>query len=307
MAMNSTVADPKALYVTAVVIISALCAWVAYVLAKVPKRGSATTPSPVRAAELSLDDAANEDQPTGPIARILVSAVAQTDPGLRRKQNEDAFLVLDETHLYAVADGMGRHAAGEIASSLCIEELGAAYEKNDFGTPQKGMAKRLHWLKTAIDRANTRVLSEAKANDAYEGMGTTVVAVHFARNRSRVYIAHVGDSRCYRLRAGTLTQLTHDHTLGAAGIEGAHAHFLSRAVGLEDTVEVDLTADNTVIGDVYLLCSDGLSRMVPEPEIAKAIAKEDVIQRAADRLVALANERGGRDNVTVILVRVDAP
>jgi protein phosphatase len=301
--------------VTAITLL-ALFAWAAFVVARAPwlsapqgavtakvgKRELPTTDRPPGAAAFE-----SEEQPTGPIARILVTAVGQSDPGLHRKQNEDAYVVLEPAHLYAVADGMGRHAAGEVASQLCIETLREPFVARDFPPEEPGLVKRLWWLKYAISRANSRVFEAAKRNDSYQGMGTTVVALHFSPNRSRAYLAHVGDSRCCRFRRGELAQLTRDHTLGEAGIGGKHAHFLSRAVGIEEHVEIDLTTDAPEIGDIYLLCSDGLSRMVDEATICAILSDNADLDVAAKALIERANEGGGRDNITVILVRVDPP
>lgn len=306
-------ADPTLLYAVSAITLLALFAWAALVVAKAP-RLSAPGETPPAKRELRMTDrppggsgSESEEQPTGPIARILVTAVGQSDPGLHRKQNEDAYVVLEPAHLYAVADGMGRHAAGEVASQLCIETLREPFVARDFPPEEPGLAKRLWWLKVAISRANARVFEAAKRNDSYQGMGTTVVALHFSPNRSRAYLAHVGDSRCCRFRRGELAQLTRDHTLGEAGIGGKHAHFLSRAVGIEEHVEIDLTTDAPEIGDIYLLCSDGLSRMVDEGTIATILREQPDLDVAAKALIERANARGGRDNITVILVRVDPP
>jgi protein phosphatase len=138
-------------------------------------------------------------------------------------------------------------------------------------------------------------------------MGTTVVSAYFSLNRKRVYVAHVGDSRCYRLRGTTLRQLTQDHTLEAAGIKGPTGAYLSRAVGIEENVEVDVLMETVERNDTYLLCSDGLSRMATDEEIREIIVAETNLQVAVQRLIDLANARGGKDNVTVILVRAEEP
>ncbi len=136
-------------------------------------------------------------------------------------------------------------------------------------------------------------------------MGTTVVCAYFSANNQRAYVAHVGDSRCYRLRAGTLSQLTTDHTLGAAGIQGKAAGVLSRAVGVEPHVDVDVTIESPQPGDVYLLCSDGLSRMVAHDAIESILVATPDLEEATQQLTDRANTGGGRDNITVILVRVE--
>jgi len=258
--------------------------------------------------EKPADEAApaSDDPPTGPHALILVTAVARTDPGLKRKNNEDAYAVLEDHHLFVIADGMGRHAAGEVASKMAVEAVKESFEKGDFGPERKPpLTKRGARLRGAILAANARVLGEAKSNDDYAGMGTTIVAAYFSPNKQRVDVAHVGDSRCYRLRDGKLAQLTRDHTLGEAGIEGKSAGVLSRAVGVEENLEVDVTGETPVPGDVYLLCSDGLSRHVKAEAIEKVLAEANDLDKASKQLIDMANEGGGKDNVTVVLVRVD--
>jgi serine/threonine protein phosphatase PrpC len=251
-------------------------------------------------------DVEEEEEPTGPSALILVTAVGRTDPGLKRKHNEDAYAILEDHHLFVIADGMGRHAAGEIASQLCVDAIKESFRTEDFGPAREPpMPKRASRLRGSILVGNDRILASARANPAYAGMGTTVVTAYFSPNNQRVYIAHVGDSRCYRLRGDKLTQLTTDHTLGAAGIQGKSAGVLSRAVGVEESVEVDVTMESPLHGDIYLLCSDGLSRMVKDEVIQSILEKATDLEEVNRLLIETANQGGGRDNITAILVRVD--
>lgn len=261
----------------------------------------------IEISDASLSD--EEDDPTGPTPRILVTAVGQTNAGRRRKHNEDAYLVLPTHSLFAIADGMGGYAAGEVASQMSIDVITAAFETGHFGgSPIEGLPRRGDELARAIQSANAAILKQARANEAQAGMGTTLVAARFSPNRQRVYIAHVGDSRLYRLRGDELVQLTIDHTLGAMGIQGPSANKLSRAVGVFDDVEVDLSVEEPQNGDYYILCSDGLSKMVDEPAIADIIkAAAGDLDLAVKGLIDEANARGGKDNVTVILLRVDEP
>ena len=242
----------------------------------------------------------------------------RTDVGQLRELNEDSLLTLDLVRsnksisrpigLFVVADGMGGYAAGEVASQLAVDVMAEAFKTNTFaGTPDPERPHRGDELCQAIEMANLAILTQARANEAQAGMGTTVVSARFSPNKQRVYIAHVGDSRLYRLRGGEIRQLTTDHTLGAAGITGPSASKLSRAVGIMDLVEVELTIDAPKVGDYYLLCSDGLSKMVPDEMIKQIIDENAEINRACERLVETANERGGRDNVSVILVHVEQP
>jgi protein phosphatase len=336
--------DPQVLYIVSAVVALGLVGWVILVLSRPDKAqgparaaapagsagGAAAASGAARAkvdlpprkprlrshAEITDESASGDidvkleidedDEPTGPHALILVTAVGRTDPGLKRKHNEDAYAILEDHHLFVIADGMGRHAAGEVASRLCVEAITEAFRTSDFGPSREpSLARRAARLRGATLKANDVILAEATEHEEYMGMGTTVVSAYFSPNNQRVYIAHVGDSRCYRLRSGSLVQLTTDHTLGAAGIQGKSAAILSRAVGVEPNVEVEISAESPVPGDIYLLCSDGLSRMVPAPEIEATLVGTPDLEEATKTLTDLANRSGGRDNITVILVRVD--
>jgi len=254
--------------------------------------------------ELWIDD---DDEPTGPVPRIVVSAEGRTHPGQKRSHNEDAFLVYPEHEVFAVADGMGGYAAGEVASKMAIDTLQQAYAQGEFDALEDGFPRRGAELMSVVRRANARIREAAGRDEQKHGMGTTMVCARFSPGRKRVYIAHVGDSRCYRVRDGEMRQLTTDHTLGAVGIKGPSAGKLSRAVGVFDELEVDLTVDEPQPGDFYLLCSDGLFKMVPESVIVHTVTHRESVSETVDELVREANARGGRDNVTVVLVRVDPP
>ncbi len=273
--------------------------------AAAPSMGVAVSPS-IGAADVPIDGE-EEEEPTGPHALILISAVGRTDPGLKRKHNEDAYSILENHHLFVIADGMGRHAAGEIASKLAVDAIGDLFEKKvaPSWTPEGSLPKRAAELRNSILLANETIFNKAREVDEYAGMGTTVVSCYFSPNKQRVYIAHVGDSRCYRYRGHSLSQLTKDHTFGAAGIQGRSSSVLSRAVGIEERVEVDLTMESPLPGDMYLLCSDGLSRMVSDEEIGQALGAVTDLDSCVARLIEMANARGGRDNITTILIRVE--
>ncbi|GAC1352871.1 MAG: hypothetical protein NVSMB1_20160 [Polyangiales bacterium] len=248
------------------------------------------------------------EDPTGPVALILVEAVGRTDPGRRRKHNEDAYLVLPEHSLFVIADGMGGYAAGEVASQLSIAVMREAYMANSFaGKEDHSRPRRGDELARSIEMANLSILRQAQKVEAQAGMGTTIVAARFSPNKQRVYVCHVGDSRAYRIRNREIVQLTQDHTLGAVGITGPSAAKLSRAVGIGEAVEVDLLTDAPRVGDHYMLCCDGLNKMVPDGTLRDIILKDNNLDRAATDLIDAANERGGRDNITVILIRVDDP
>jgi serine/threonine protein phosphatase PrpC len=258
--------------------------------------------------EIEIRSDIDDDDPTGPIALILVTAVGRTDPGRRRKHNEDAYLVMEDQAVFAIADGMGGYAAGEVASQLAVDVISEAFKTNTYtGEADPSLPRRGDELIRAIQMANTAILTQARANEAQSGMGTTIVSCRFSPNKQRVYICHVGDSRCYRVRGDEILALTTDHTLGAVGITGPAASKLSRAVGIQDSVEVDLRVDKPQVNDYFLLCSDGLSKMVPEEMIRDIIRQAPTLDRAVEKLVETANERGGRDNVSVILIKVQEP
>jgi len=254
--------------------------------------------------ELWLEE---DDEPTGPVPKILVSASGDTHPGQKREHNEDSFLVLAEHEVYAIADGMGGYAAGEVASAIAVDAVAEVFALGTFGALEEGWPRRGAELAAAIKEANRRVRLEASRDSTKQGMGTTFVAARFSPGRRRVYIAHVGDSRCYRIRDGEMKQLTTDHTLGAVGIKGPAAGKLSRAVGVFDDVDVDLTVDEPLPGDFYVLCSDGLYKMLDRPEIARIVNDGDELKDIVQALIEEANAAGGRDNVSVVIVRIDEP
>lgn len=253
------------------------------------------------------DDEAEVDEPTQSTSLFLISATAQTDTGLRRKRNEDSLLVLEDASLFVVADGMGGYRGGEMASQLAVKEIGNAFrEKNFEGEPHEGVPKQASELARAIQTANSAILETAKRNPELEGMGTTVCAARFSPTKRRLFIAHVGDSRCYRLRGTELKQMTADHTMADHGVKGPAAAHLSRAVGIWPTVPIDIVMGVPKTDDSFLLCSDGLTKMLKDSEIAEVLRSEPHPKQAVQKLIDAANGRGGKDNITVVLVRVVA-
>jgi len=231
------------------------------------------------------------------------SAVA-TDPGRRRRHNEDAYVC--EPPLYAIADGMGGAQAGEVASGLAAAVL------SEGGGSEQGEAR----VASLIQEANRRVFRRSSEDAAASGMGTTMTVALVDRASGTIALGHVGDSRAYRVRGGELEQLTDDHSLvgelvrsGKLSVEEAEAHpqrsVITRAVGTEPEVDVDTFTVEAEPGDVYLLCSDGLTDMVADREILSVLAEADDLDRAARALVDAANEGGGEDNITVVLFAVD--
>ncbi len=269
-----------------------------------PSKASLQAP----ATAIVYDEEAGTDEPTQASALILVSAKAQTDKGKRRKANEDSLLV-DEGHsTFVVADGMGGYRGGEIASKLAVETIARAFESETFDGPaHDNLPRRASELARAIQMANVAVLARAGKDKALAGMGTTLTCARFSPNKQRLYIGHVGDSRAYRMRGGVLKRMTTDHTMKQHGVKGAEGGHLSRAIGVWPVVPIDIVFAKPLPDDVYLLCSDGLSKMVPSEGIAKVLVEEKQPEVAVERLIELANAKGGLDNITAILVRVSSP
>ncbi|MEA2753254.1 MAG: family protein phosphatase, partial [Myxococcales bacterium] len=239
---------------------------------------------------------------------FLVSATAQTDTGLRRKHNEDSLLVNHQANLFVVADGMGGHKGGELASQLAVRAMDDAFGTSTFeGKPHDEIPLEASELARAMQMANATIYETAKAKPELDGMGTTLCAARFSPTKRRLHIGHVGDSRCYRLRDGIFKQLTADHTMADLGMTGPESANLSRAVGIWAAVPIDVIVAAPSPNDVYLLCSDGLTKMLDDERIAHVLRTEEDAKAAVDRLIFFANSKGGKDNITVILVRVVDP
>ena len=230
-----------------------------------------------------------------------MAATLRTDIGRLRKQNEDAAWFDEGRAVFAVADGMGGHLAGEVASRMAIEAVQRMARENE----RPGIAA----LREAVACAHETILAHAQDHIECAGMGTTLSVLWLGENYA--YIAHVGDSRIYRLREGSLTQITQDHSLveelvraGLITREQARTHprrnIITRALGTHGENEPDLLVTDVQDGDVFLLCTDGLTGMVPDDEIERTL-RDCGIEAAADRLIALALDAGGRDNMTLIL------
>jgi PPM family protein phosphatase len=246
--------------------------------------------------------------------------VGVTDTGRVREHNEDTFGTDADIGLVVLADGMGGYKAGEVASGITVRTvmglLKDAVEREDLALRDQdsGLSRPGILLRDAIQRANKIIHHTAKTQPNCEGMGTTVVAGLFFDDR--LTIAHVGDSRLYRMRDGKLEQVTQDHSLlqelVARGFytpeEAQRAtakNYVTRALGVEPTVEVDITEVPVQKDDLYLLCSDGLSDMVEDDDIQLTISTFGAnLETLAKQLVLLSNDNGGRDNVSIVLVRV---
>ncbi len=239
--------------------------------------------------------------------------VALTDVGRLRANNEDAVSV-DPTHGIAVlADGMGGYNAGEVASAMAVDLISADMSLWLAQAQGGGVRDLRRAMEICVDHANRAIFEAAHDHDAYAGMGTTLVMA--VVRGDAVVIGHVGDSRAYRWRARSLRQLTRDHSLlqeqldiglitPAEAATSSNRNLVTRALGVEDTVLLDVMDTDLLPGDVLLLCSDGLSDMLGDDEIAAILSTDEALEARCQHLVDAANARGGRDNVSVILVGV---
>jgi protein phosphatase len=241
--------------------------------------------------------------------------------GRVRSNNEDCYKIVEPLNLFVLSDGMGGEAHGEIASALAVETVVKHCLDTDpnsaaeiIGEIQPNWSDRTKRLSTAVHLANRNIFKSAEENPDQHGMGATLTAVWI--DGTNLSVAHVGDSRAYLLRSGNLLQLTRDHSLVAEQVrrgiltaaeaeESDMQSVLLRALGAQEEIEVDAEEHALFPRDILLLCSDGLTRMVTDPEIAGTLQSETDPTRAAEKLIALANERGGPDNITVVIARFD--
>jgi protein phosphatase len=255
----------------------------------------------------------------GEAVQIVSSGLS--DVGRVRTNNEDSFRIVEALNLFILSDGMGGEAHGEVASAMAVDAINkyCESEKEDSGATvleevPANISSQTRKLKNAVAQANFQIFQSAQKNPEQRGMGATITTLWL--KDTLMSIAHVGDSRAYLLRNGNLQQLTNDHSLVAEQVrrglitpqqaeESEMQSVLLRALGAHPEVEIDTDEVEIIPRDVLLLCSDGLTRMVTEPEIAGALQAETVPSAAAERLIALANENGGIDNVTVIVVRFE--
>lgn len=251
-----------------------------------------------------------------------VRFAGKTDIGLVRAHNEDSLLIPREMALAVVSDGMGGHAAGDVASRITVETIDQHYRDTARSGPQTWPFKlpsleiERQRMSVAIQLANSNIFETAAADGSKKGMGCTVDAIYF--NQGRFFIGHVGDSRVYRIREGRIQMLTEDHSLlndylrmkelsGDEGVNFPQKNVVVRALGLADQVNVDVIADAFQVGDVFLLCSDGLSGMLDDPALLEIITARDSLDTSCIELIKAANDAGGNDNITAILIRIERP
>lgn len=241
-----------------------------------------------------------------------MGAYAKTDVGSKRAVNQDYMYCSENSvgsfrNLFIVADGMGGHKAGDYASKLCVEQMVESIEKSEHKTP-------VSLFEEAVDAANGAVFSESQEHEEYEGMGTTLVAC--TMQEDTLYVANIGDSRLYLLRDDDIIQITEDHSLveemvkqGNITESEARVHpqknIITRAVGIDQSVQADFFEVEIYQNDIVMLCSDGLSNMVEDEDIEYIVKHSKSLQDAGETLVARANENGGSDNITVVLAKVN--
>jgi protein phosphatase len=244
---------------------------------------------------------------------MTIELFAAVDPGRARSNNEDSVATDDGVALAVLADGMGGYNAGEVASSMATSfirtELGRWLRE---ASKQASDAEVRRAMDICVDNANRAIFNASTSNPQYAGMGTTLVVAVFRDNR--VLLGHVGDSRCYRLREGKLQQITRDHSLLQEQIDAglitpeqaafsANKNLVTRAVGVEDTVLLETHQHDVLDGDLFLMCSDGLSDMLDDAGIAQVLQQLDSLESGTRALIEAANDAGGKDNISVILGR----
>lgn len=246
---------------------------------------------------------------------MIYEFCTRTDPGLARENNEDSVAVDESARLGILADGMGGYNAGEIASGMATTFIKAELGRwlSQAGRNANGREVR-RAMEICVDNANRSIFNAANSNPHYSGMGTTLVVGVFGEGR--IVLGHIGDSRCYRLRGGNFEQITRDHSLlqeqmdaGLITPEQAavstNKNLVTRALGVEDAVLLEVNEYKVEPGDLYVMCSDGLSDMVDDAAIGRILAGEGTLEQKAGALVDAANANGGRDNISVLMARAD--
>lgn len=238
---------------------------------------------------------------------------ALTDTGRVRSNNEDAVAIHEAAQLVILADGMGGYNAGEVASGMAITYIGTEMARWLQDEPASQPSDVRHALEACVDNANHAILGASLSNPQYLGMGTTLVVGVFCGDR--LILGHIGDSRCYRLRAGALRQITRDHSwlqeqidLGlltpAQAAASGQRNLVTRALGVDVSVHIEINEFLVEPGDLFILCSDGLTDMLSDEELAELARLPIALEDKAARMVAMANAMGGRDNISVVLAQV---
>lgn len=246
-----------------------------------------------------------------------------TDVGIVREHNEDSLLLMPDYRVVAVADGMGGHRSGDVASQLAVSTLSDFFSitvGHDGTWPfpaDPNLTEEENYIVTGLRLANRRIFDRSLKRIADFGMGTTIVAAMFTKGADRVTVGHVGDSRCYRIRDNDILQLTRDHSLVSDALQMAPwmtdeeikqlpQNVITRALGIREDVLVDLVTDETKLGDLYILCSDGLSGLVSDEQMHTIVTSSKTLEDACRELIDRANFFGGTDNITAVLARVEA-
>lgn len=249
---------------------------------------------------------------------MRIRYAAKTDVGMKRTHNEDYFSLMEDEQLFIVADGMGGHSSGEVASRMAAETVSEFYQrtKDEEATWPYKMDRSLSYIENrlacGIKLANYKIYEAASKDIRFKGMGTTLVTCLI--NGDKIYIAHVGDSRCYRVREGKISQMTRDHSLLEDYKDAKpdmteeeernfpHKNVITRALGMRDSVQVDISTEEVKDGDLYLLCSDGLSGMVEDNVLERIMKEAPDLEHSVAELVDQANRNGGTDNITTLVL-----
>ncbi|MEZ4312205.1 MAG: Stp1/IreP family PP2C-type Ser/Thr phosphatase [Polyangiaceae bacterium] len=242
-------------------------------------------------------------------------AAGLTDVGRERKHNEDRYILLPEFGVFVVADGMGGHQSGEVASRMAASSVAGYFRTGD------RTSSLCDALVSSLSDANAKIFARADDSRAHRGMGTTVVAAAFNPIDAVLYVAHAGDSRCYRIREGSMEQLTRDHSLlqdallerpdlTESDLAYLPRNVITRALGIGPSIELDVRAEPVQRGDCFLLCSDGLHGLVTDDDMVEIVVRAPTLPEACRALIRRANANGGKDNITSVLIRIedeDAP
>lgn len=253
------------------------------------------------------------------IPEVVVCGAGKSDKGQKRKLNEDRLAVRDDLQLYVVCDGAGGHNAGDVAAALAVRSIAnyvgatvrTAFDKPEFD--RFGIPNGARRLSAAVHKANNDILEISRSSHQHRGMGTTCVAASFTHRSGLLHVAHVGDSRCYRLRANHLELLTQDHSLMTDVVENRPLlddtmlerlprNIITRALGVDPELRVSVRSYSVVTNDRYLLCSDGLYAPIPAAVLSTILMQERDGERAATQLVKAANDAGGPDNISAVII-----